>query len=671
MISKGRFGHGLIGYGIPMYQPFCASACRDSIKSATLNCTPAVSGTHGEHSMAITEPKCYATDESFLTTLAYCVSQHCSSTSLWKVERWWKANVAGNADIQPEPKWSYQQTLLRITTPPTANYNKKAPLNTTTLIPNSTWFTNFNADSEFETLEITSENFGLIIVLSGVLVPIVFSLARFLPFPSLWRSKVSALIVDPPLFGSKHSQPVFWNLLILPTRGQAFFIAYLTILNLVLSSVDIWTKQPNSWYESTNEAITTYIANRTGVLSFINLVLAFLYAGRNNFLLWITNWSHLTFIIAHRYIALISTLQAIIHSVLYLVLKVQAGTHTSESKLSYWIWGAAATVAMTILLHTSIHPIRQRCYELFLANHIVLSIIVVIGSYYHILLRFQHQWGYEVWMWAVMAVWGFDHIVRWIRLARHGIRTAQVTILDEDYVRVNVPGVAGSGHAYLYFPTLTWRFWENHPFSVASTLLPTPDQTTPMIDSSEYTDMEKKGGRLQAQLVSGSDSESHRSQSYKGHDASLTFLIRTQTGLTRHLHQRTNLPILIEGNYGSDTDVTQYSTLIAIAGGVGITALLPLIRAHSGRTKLYWGARSSALIRDFEVSLEGIDKDIILGQRMDIALVLENELRDEKGEVCVVCSGPNSMTDEVRTVVTRLVWKKNLKIKLIVEAFSW
>lgn len=163
MVSKGRVGHGLIGYGINMYQPFCASGCRDSIKKATLNCTPPmVHGAMGGHSMATTSPECYATDDAFLTTLAYCVSQHCNDLPVWKIEKWWKANVAGNQESQPDPKWTYQETLARIITPPVTTYIAKSALNATNLVSNATWLGNYNGDREFETLEITTEKFGYV-----------------------------------------------------------------------------------------------------------------------------------------------------------------------------------------------------------------------------------------------------------------------------------------------------------------------------------------------------------------------------------------------------------------------------------------------------------------------------------------------------------------------------
>lgn len=139
------------------------------------------------------------------------------------------------------------------------------------------------------------------------------------------------------------------------------------------------------------------VANRLGLLSFANLPLVFLYAGRINILIWITDWSHSTFLLLHRWIAGIATLQAILHSAVYLYVYVKAGTHSAESKLPYWYWGIIATLGMFILFPSSILPIRKKFYELFLAWHVIISILIVVGCYYHIIFEFSHQWGYETW----------------------------------------------------------------------------------------------------------------------------------------------------------------------------------------------------------------------------------------------------------------------------------
>lgn len=38
--------------------------------------------------------------------------------------------------------------------------------------------------------------------------------------------------------------------------------------------------------------LARYVADRTGIMSFYNLPLLWLLAGRNDFLLWITGWSY-------------------------------------------------------------------------------------------------------------------------------------------------------------------------------------------------------------------------------------------------------------------------------------------------------------------------------------------------------------------------------------------
>lgn len=60
-----------------------------------------------------------------------------------------------------------------------------------------------------------------------------------------------------------------------------------------------------------------YVADRTGILSFANLPLLWIFAGRNNIFLWATGWSFTTFNIIHRHVAVIATVQAVVHTLLY------------------------------------------------------------------------------------------------------------------------------------------------------------------------------------------------------------------------------------------------------------------------------------------------------------------------------------------------------------------
>ncbi|KAL8726391.1 MAG: hypothetical protein Q9166_006742 [cf. Caloplaca sp. 2 TL-2023] len=615
-----------------------------------------------------TSPECYVTDAAFLHTLAYCMSTHCHDVTVWDLEKYWNMNVAGRQPNQPVPKASYQQTLAEVTTEPTDTLVVGEELNKTMTVSDEDYQGSYNAQGVFEKMEVTHERYGIALLVSGAVIPIAFSLLRFIPFPTAWVTKFNAWFIDPPAFGTRHKTPIA-GLFHMPTRGQAFFIFYLIAINVILSAVGFKSSQPNSWYPDvlgSDGQIISYVTNRLGVLSFANIPLLFLYAGRNNVLLWLTNWSHGTFLLLHRWVAWIATLQAILHSAIYLEMYVHDGTHASESKLPYWVWGVVATLCMSILLPASILPIRKNLYEFFLAWHVLLSIFVLVGCFWHILERFQRQWGYENWIYTAIAIWGSERAMRLARLARNGIKTAQVTVIDEDYVGVDIENVSGSGHAFLYFPTLTWRVWENHPFSVASTVLALSDRPSTL---KHNADVEKLGSSSD-----GSDSDSHerRYQSPTDTKIGLTFLVRTRGGVTGQLRKHATLPVLVESAYGPHEDLSAYSLLICIAGGVGITACVPYLRAHPGATKLFWGAKSQNIIDAMAPSLSGIERETFVGQRMNITEVLHKELVDSSTTTVVLVSGPSEMADEVRYVISELGRQtKGIKVRLMEEAFSW
>ncbi|KAF9873894.1 hypothetical protein CkaCkLH20_08628 [Colletotrichum karsti] len=685
--AGGRTGHGLVGYGIQMFKPACAFACRDAISGATLKCSTAGAADMGgmagmDAGMVMTDASCYATDDAFLQTLAWCVSIKCQSIPSWRLEKYWQDNVAGTAAVQPDPKESYQQALMRVNSTPDALYASTGPLNQTSRISDDLWYAAYNTDTIFEDQESMQEGYGLIILLSGVVIPISLSLLRFFPFPTAWRYFFNAWIIEPPLFGKHHDTPVLFGLVFMPKRGQAMFISYFIIINTVLSAVNYEYADPNTWYPGDKwRWMCMLVSNRLGLLSFANLPLVFLYAGRNNILLWITNWSHSTFILLHRWIAAIATLQAILHSIIYLDVYVKNGTHASESQKSFWYWGIIATVGLVIMFPTSVIPIRRKIYEAFLAWHVAIAVLVIAGCYWHIVFEFSHQWGYEVWIIMCMAVWGLDRVFRVARLAQYGVKEATITSIDSDYVRVTIPDVSAIGVAYLYFPTLTWRIWENHPFSVASSII------HPALQQAQNTcgfanDLEKHGGITTSATTTASPISSQPSdgpRAWHGQASTgITFYVRIQTGLTSALASRSLVPVLVESGYPSHSPLTESPlkspVLVAVAGGVGITAVLPYLSMHTGRTKLFWGCRTQALVDDVERlnALSRVEKEVFVGERMSVRDCLDRELVGARTETCVLVSGPEGLIDEVRSVVLDISRKgTGSKVRLVVESFSW
>ncbi|KAI8801093.1 ferric reductase-like protein transmembrane component 4 [Cladochytrium replicatum] len=683
---EARTGHGLIGYGIDMYKPACASACRSVIGMATLNCTTM----HHDHSseggmmmMSMTSPECYATDDAFLQSLAFCISTRCSELSPATIETYWEKNVAGTEDVQPNPKESYQRALAKVTVTPTVTFDGKV-LNSTQLVAAADYEANWNALTAFEQAEDTHSRYGLILLISGILLPVGCSLAHFSFASNRVVRKFVAGFLDQPAFGTRHRLSIFLGLGLAPTRGQALFIFYLIAINIILMSVGYESRQPSAWFGDVQGEIIAYVSNRAGVLSFANIPLLFLFSSRNSFLLWLTDWSRPTYVFLHKWIAFLATLEASLHSVLYLYQKF--ADHATESQLPYWYWGIIATLGMVVLLPTSILPLRERAYAWFLNWHIAISILVVAGCLLHIIYRFDNHWGYENWIYITIAVWGFDYLVRILRILRKGfVKNAIVTSIDDDYVKIEVPGVSASGYAYLYFPTLSWRIWEGHPFSIASNVSKISNGKVES-DKIEEDHLIRKQvtetSLVEEQTESGSSREQENTEvkSTSKPTVGLTFYVRLMPGRTSRLRGKTTIPVLVEASYGSagagflKDDLSEYPNLVVIAGGVGISAVTHLLHSHPGRVKLYWAVRSWSLVTASEDLIEGVDKEIFVGSegaRMDVTTVLECEILDASGAVVVVVCGPKGMADAVRAQVGKLAAKSHVAVKLVEESFSW
>jgi hypothetical protein len=103
----------LIGYGIQMYKPNCAFACRSLFEGAMLSCSTD-EHSHGAHNHGTgpTPPDCRANSTPWLTTLAYCINSTCTDVAPWELEKYWAEQCTGDASVQP--KWTLAETLIEV-----------------------------------------------------------------------------------------------------------------------------------------------------------------------------------------------------------------------------------------------------------------------------------------------------------------------------------------------------------------------------------------------------------------------------------------------------------------------------------------------------------------------------------------------------------------------------
>jgi predicted ferric reductase len=666
--EAGRTRHGLIGFSFLLYDPVCAGACQGVFRKSLIYCTDAASfrksgmtgmssgGTsHGNFTLT-PSPQCLAGSREFLTSVAWCVHTKCTTIKPWKLEKWWQNYCVGNFASDPPPSLSYGEALALVMSTPSYNCTKGRNMNDTCLPDEKIWRARFVAIDANQNVEVQHEQFALAVFLSGVGAPVLFSLLRFAPVSKRWATKLNAHFIYPSLFRSwRQTRVVSAVAGDPPTRGQALFISYMILLNVFLSAFTFKTFPEGFGFFNINgpDQIMTNLANRLGVLSFANFGILLLYSSRNNVLLWATDWQHSTYILLHRWVGRIAILQAILHSIIFLRDWIITNQLLHDQVLPYWWWGCIATIAASLLLPLSVPVIRQRQYELFLISHILLSILVLLGSWYHIYFKDMHQSGYEVWLYIAFAIWIYDRVVRVLRIVRYGVRTASITVIDQEYVRVDVEGMVATGHVYLYF--LQMRFWENHPFSVASSTVQ-QDQLPSREGDSPVADVKSNNMRT-TQTVA-------RSLDQMGKPG-IVFFLRTLDGATKALQAKSQVKVLIEGSYGKYEDLSEYPTLVCIAGGVGVTACLPYLRTHPGKAYLYWGSRSQSLVHSMKPLTQNFNTEITIGQRLDLMSILDGQV----GDFAVVVSGPASMMDETREIVSTLSRRK--RVKLVPESFTW
>lgn len=642
-----------------------------------LVCSSDDHGGGGHHGGGGTTPECRAGDTPWLTSLAYCINATCTDDiPAWKLVRYWAQECTGDKAVLP--KWSYQESLAEVKGKPTEELSEddEMPLlNFTALYNEETWEMYRGTLKAFAQAETNHSKWGIILLVVSFGTPIFLSGLGYLPYMTGLINKLKSRFVHPQLIGTYHVRTLPYGLGNAPTMGHALYIGMFIILNIIATAVGYPSYGPGNMYFATSwEETVGYVSARTGVLAFALAPLVILFSGRNNILLWLTNWSHSTYMLLHRWVARVVTLQVILHSILEFMLYERRGTVDAEQKELYWIWGIVATVACCIMVVVSALYFRRLSYEIFLIMHILLAIFVIVGSWYHVEYLFERKWGYELWLYAACGVWFFDRVLRVGRVLKNGIRKSEVTQVSEDIVRIDVkdlrwdpqPGM----HTYAYFPTLNpLRPWENHPFSIIPTAL--LQSRGHSLNAASSRGSQHSGSDIEKSGTSTAITAAPRITSAAG----ISLYVRKSSGLTRSLSTHNSLVTLLDGPYRNNHPSTVLKTdrLLLIAGGIGITGALPFV-AHHQNVKLFWSLRpgGQGLADDIAGVLGGIrEKEVSVGSRFDLARVLEREEEIVWARVGVVVCGPGGMCDEVRSLVAKKGTSGKVVWELDVEAFSW
>lgn len=536
------------------------------------------------------------------------------------------------------------------------------------------------------------------IAIVALFLPILLSIFRFIP--GLTRSpgwsRLNSLTIHPATFGKHHREPVAGG--VVPTRGQSLYIFLISLLNIVLLVAPYTIHQPQASFLSKGNQLLSIIGNRAGVMAMGNVVALFVFSSRNSVILYLTDWSYGTYLLLHRWLGYWAVLHTVIHSAMLWSYYVKAGTYSAEILRLYWIWGSVGTVAACAIVPFSILWIRQKFYEFFLVLHIALSLLFLLGYYYHIWYVYTYNWGYEIWMFVAAGIWAVERLIRIYRMAYQGSRTAIGTMLpgtDGEYLQIEVEGKElNGGVAYLCFPTLSWRFWETHPFSVSGVVAFSQQggfqtsRSTSSYDSSPTPEAENQ----KEPTVRAATSQSSNGVSDPSPSGNTTFFARTRGGVTKALAEKASnadtyqvrVRVLIDGPYDHSgrvhSQIAQCSSFLCIAGGVGITACLALLRqSELEDVKVFWSSRKAGLVEALTPTLDSfgsrVKVETLVGQRFDLEAIVREALTSDggSGPLAIMVSGPPGLSDDVRMAVTQTArsCKLSRPFVLIDEAFGW
>ncbi|KAL6900551.1 ferric reductase like transmembrane component domain-containing protein [Trichoderma evansii] len=523
-------------------------------------------------------------------------------------------------------------------------------------------------------------------------------------------------VAIPATFGYRCAQNVWWATI--PPRVQAITLLIFLLMNIIFNIHGYRIIDESLYFSTPTKQVLRYVSDRTGIISFANFPFIWLFGMRNNVALWLTGWDFGTYNNFHRWCARISTVEAVMHSVLYTVLIFMNGGLTYYTWwFTMWFWNAGqmATVFMCALLILSVYWIRRQFYEAFLVIHIGLSILILFTLLGHVSI-FNGE--YDALFWVPAIIWVFDRMMRLLRIIifnpGHWSTTALASYNNSaNIIRLTVP--IGSS---LYKPQAGNYFflsilddsnsWESHPFTVASI----SDEMPQKIEVSE------ESSPLLGPLMTAPETNSHcvTLEARKEH---MAFLIRPYDGFTMRLRDMLAdeeadpkpLRILVDGPYGHTQRLHEYHRVIFIAGGSGVVVALSyltsLCRNMKKPTKidLYWAVRESAFAKDilssYMLSTEikaAIDSDKLslqlympfssqiesfdLGSlpsrmqqhvgRLDIGSVITSAARDTRaGNLAVVACGPAKMADDSRLAVVNALKRGNHQIDYYEESFIW
>ncbi|KAK9474280.1 FAD-binding domain-containing protein [Dipodascopsis tothii] len=383
-------------------------------------------------------------------------------------------------------------------------------------------------------------------------------------------------------------------------------------------------------------------ANRIGLVSIVNMPLLFLLGSKTGLLVQWTGWSHEGYIILHRHVGRVVCITAIAHVFAYCdVIPIWVRVKINNEA----IVGLIATTCFGIILFTSLAPLRNRLYEIFLYAHVYFLVLPLPFLFFH----WVRTKPYVVTC-AVIFVW--DRIVRF-KNAHRVIGTTRNLSGDTVKLMLNVKSSFSEIHwttgQYVYISIANLAKFQAHPFTIAS---------PPSADTLDLVIRARKGF---SRKLFDSDAEHHE--------------------------------VVMHGPYGTAANFDGYAKVILMAGGAGISYAYPeaieLVRTANALNNtppeidFLWVVpdRSFGDWVDLDSEKYGVDFKLWVTKeqgRPDVQKYVRDSIRktvDEYGNnpnvgIAVGVCGPAPIVLATRNACSDMLWE-GVNVEFHSESFGW
>lgn len=375
------------------------------------------------------------------------------------------------------------------------------------------------------------------------------------------------------------------------SRLDLVIMAVYVVQTVVCTAVSYTVSLPNVYINDVYFLTLDLIGYRSGIISFSLMPVAYIFGIRNNPFCILTGLPQAVFIKYHKFVALIMSLEALVHSAVWTAYAIHDAGLTVYQALNYWQWGIVGTVVLFVMIGQSPRFIRNHMYETFLVLHKVLGCVFIVAMWYHCI-----GFGWMGWIYSLIAITVYDRVVRFFKIffINRGYTQITVNVVDDKICKFVIPKselhdvfYKPGSHIYIsfYHTPIWYTFYQSHPFTIISS------------------------------PVTSGDSIIVYARIKKGITGKLGKLKTDSCG-------NVEMWLLIDGPYGGGVETFGESEqLVGIAGGLGLSALLPQFYASPKGAVLHWVTRNLA-----DIDYLAADLDYLRARGTDVRVYVTNTL---------------------------------------------